>query len=126
MAKTVAEMFAEVKTVVAEAGRDDLVEFVEKRAEMAAKRNSNRKPSKAQIENEGIKTSIVELLEGSEPMRSGEIATAVGISPNKCSALLSQLRKGGVVKREYEKKVAYFSLGEDAEFVGDVAVTLDD
>ena len=116
MAKvTVAEQFAEVKAIVEQAGRDDLVEFIEKRAEMASKRNSNRKPSKAQIENEGIKSDIVALLTDAEPMRSGEIATALGISPNKCSALLSQLRKGGQIKREYEKKVAYFSIGVDAD-----------
>jgi hypothetical protein len=37
------------------------------------------------------------------------------ISGNKVTALLVQLRKAGLVKREYVKKVAYFSLGNENE-----------
>lgn len=117
---TVAEQFAEVQAIVEKAGREDLVAFIEKRAEMAAKRNTNRKPTKAQIENEAIKEKIVDFLGSSDSgVRNGDIATALELSPNKVSALLSQLRKSGVVKREYDKKVAYFSLGVDAEYEGE-------
>lgn len=119
---TVAEMFAQVREiVVASEGEDStLVAFIEKRAEMAAKRNTNRKPTKTQIENEGIKEQILELLSNADSgMRNGDIATALNISPNKVSALLSQLRKSGNVKREYDKKVAYFSIGVDAEYSGE-------
>lgn len=58
------------------------------------------KPTKAQIENEGIKVQIAEYL-GDEPKTAREIADAVGISTNKAAALLKQI--DGVEKIPGEK-----------------------
>ena len=47
-------------------------------------------------------------------LRCGEIANELGISGQKCSALLSQMVKAGeVVKREGEKRVTLFLLPEN-------------
>ena len=59
------------------------------------------KPTKAQIENEGIKAKIAEAL-GPVPMTAKEIADEVGYSTAKVAALLKQIE--GVVKTEGKGK----------------------
>lgn len=59
------------------------------------------KPTKAQIENEGIKAKIVEVM-GAEPMTAREIADEVGYSTAKVAALLKQIES--VVKVEGKGK----------------------
>lgn len=58
------------------------------------------KPTKAQIENEGIKAQIVEYL-GTEPQTAREIAEGVGITTNKAAALLRAM--DGIEKIPGEK-----------------------
>jgi predicted transcriptional regulator len=81
------------------------------------KRNSAKsgKPTKTQRENADVKGKIVECLTHTlQGMRCGDIANEVGISGQKCSALLSQLVKSGeVVKKEGEKRVSLFLLPEN-------------
>ena len=48
------------------------------------------KPTKAQLENEGYKAEIAEVL-GDEPQTAREIAERVGLSTNKVAALLKQI-----------------------------------
>ena len=85
------------------------------------KRNSAKsgKPTKKQTENADVKAKIIEVLTPHNSMRCGDIANELGITGQKCSALLSQLVKAGaVVKTEGEKRVSLFSLPEtdgDAE-----------
>ena len=87
------------------------IEFLEKRAELHAKKNASRKPTKAQEENEVIKEQIVDLLKDGKFYTVGEIQKAVGLESNqKTSALVRQLKEGGVVVRKEEKGKAYFSL----------------
>ena len=78
------------------------------------KRNASkgeRKPSKKQIENEGIKAQIVELLTGHEPMTAGEVATALELSSGqRASALLRQLVEAGSVVKTTEKRKSFFSV----------------
>lgn len=79
------------------------------------KRNSRKsdKPTKKQSENYAFKVAIKEVLADHDPMKCGDIATLVGISGQKCSALLSQMVKDGdVVKSVGEKRVTLFSLSE--------------
>ncbi len=82
-----------------------------------AKRNATKsdKPTKTQRENAEVKARILECLTHTlQGLRCGEIANEVGISGQKCSALLSQLVKSGeVVKREGEKRVTLFLLPEN-------------
>lgn len=113
---TVAEQFKAVEDILTTGGYDDLASFISKRAEMASKRSKSTKPTKQQEANEGIKDEILELLAGGA-MRSGDIAIALGEKPNRITALLTQLRKiDGKVRRDYDKKVAMFSLGVDDEY----------
>lgn len=77
------------------------------------KRNASKsdKPTKTQRENEGVKDAIREFLRTNPDTRCGDIATAVGISGQKASALLIQLVKAGeVIKAEGPKRVTLFRL----------------
>ena len=71
------------------------------------------KPTKKQTENADVKAKIVEYLWTHDHVRCGDLATAVGISGQKCSALLSQLVKAGAVVKTEEKRVALFSLADE-------------
>ena len=109
-----------------------IVDFLKNEIALLDKRNSYKSKSNKRAEaNQPIKDAIVEVLTNSDKgLTVSEIAKAPevqafstedkAISGNKVTALLVQLRKDGIVKREYVKKVAYFSLGkeeveEDAE-----------
>jgi len=76
------------------------------------KRNSAKsdKPTKKQVENGEVKETILSKLSSTEGKRCGDIATEVGISGQKCSALLSQMVKTGEVVKTEEKRVALFTL----------------
>ena len=78
--------------------------------EALAKRNSAKsgKPTKTQRENAEVKERIVALLTD-KGLKCGDIAEAVGISGQKCSALLSQLVEEGKVAKTTEKRVSFFS-----------------
>ena len=104
----------------------DAMEFLDGRIEQTEKKNASgngeRKPTKTQLENEGIKEAIVEFLRSAEkPATIGEIGKAVGIESNqKVSALVTQLltvRKGepnpnGCVVRTEVKGKAYFAIAK--------------
>ena len=66
------------------------------------------KPTKAQVENEGIKAEIEAYIKENPGKRIGEIAVGVGQTPNKVNALVRQLKEAGKVERYEEKGVAYF------------------
>jgi len=80
------------------------------KAQMGKKRTST-KPTKTQVENEGIKANILETLtdEGvTVKTLLGELAG--DYTSQKISALLRQLVAEGKVVKTIEKKVSYFSL----------------
>ena len=104
----------------------DAIEFIEGRIEQVNKKNaggSERKPTKTQLENEGIKEQIVEFLRSAEkPMTNGEIAKGIGSDqPNKICQLVAQMltvRKGvenpdGCIVRTEVKGRAYFALATE-------------
>lgn len=87
---------------------DEVREKLEALKTQLAKRNSGeRKPTKTQRENEGIKGDILEVL-GGEGRQCKDIAEEIGISGQKCSALLSQLIAEGKVEKTVVKRVSYF------------------
>ena len=101
----------------------DAVAFLDERIAITEKKNANggeRKPTKEQIANEGIKAQILSFMaERNEPVTIGEICKAVGIDSNqKISALVSSMltiRKGvvnpdGKVVRSEIKGKAHFAL----------------
>lgn len=114
------EMFAEIVTVVesaevAEETRTEMIDFLNHQIELLANRKSSgeRKPTAKQVENEKIKEDIKGLLMDGR-MTCGELAKALDITSQRCSALLRQLGDDGTkeVVKTMEKKVAYFSLAE--------------
>ena len=69
-------------------------------------RNEKRKatPSKTAVANEPIKADIVKALEGKGPTPASALATAVGITTQKASALARQLVEAGTLEA-FEVKV---------------------
>ena len=91
------------------------VEFIEHELELLAKKNSSdKKPTKAQEENKGIKDAILEGMEENrfytitEIMK--EIEACKELSNQRVSALVRQLKQDGLVIRKEEKGKAYFTL----------------
>ncbi len=101
------EMFSKIATVCS--ADAEIVEFCNHEIALLVKKNSYKstKPTKTQIENEGLKDAILNALD--KPMTATEIGNAVGISVNKASALLSQLKEDNSIVREVIKRKAYFS-----------------
>ena len=101
------EMFSKIATVCS--ADAEIVEFCNNEIALLVKKNSYKstKPTKTQIENEGLKDAILNALD--KPMTATEIGSAVGISVNKASALLSQLKEDNSIVREVIKRKAYFS-----------------
>lgn len=82
------------------------------KAQMAKKRTSS-KPTKTQVENEGIKEKILAVLaECDEAVTVKEILPLMDddYTSQKISALLRQLVTSGKVVKTVEKKVSRFSL----------------
>lgn len=94
---------------VAIKGNADYVAYLENELALVIKKNTYKssKPTKTQIENEALKDEILKVLD--KPMTATEIGSLVGISVNKASALLSQLKDDNSVVREVIKRKAYFS-----------------
>lgn len=96
---------------------NDVVEFLNHEAEMATKRNSSKGMTKTQKENKPIKAAIVRILGDADTgMTVKELIATDDLSaytPQKISSLLTILRKEKKVRRDYTKKVAYFSLGSE-------------
>ena len=100
-------IIAKAKGVLSE----DEIKFLEERAEMHSKKNANRKPTKAQAENEEIKAKILATMEKGVKYTVTDIQKAVGLESNqKASALVRQLKESDLVVRTEEKGKAYFSL----------------
>ena len=93
-----------------------LVEFIEHELELLAKKNSaEKKPTAVQIENEGVKSVIVETLEKNGKMMTisemQKVNAKLGeMSNQRISALVRQLINDGKVERIEEKRKAYFKL----------------
>ena len=104
----------------------EAVAFLDSRIEQTEKKNASgngeRKPTKEQIANEGIKEQIVAFLRTqTAPVPMGEIMKAVGIESNqKVTALVSSMltvRKGevnpnGCIVRSEVKGKAHFAIAE--------------
>ena len=106
------ENFAELRTLALAGARSDLVAFIDHEVELLDKKNkAPKKATRTQIENEGLKDRILDLLSASpEPLTATNIGLALGVSVNKASALLSQLKEDNSVTREVIKRKAYFSV----------------
>ena len=113
--KTQKDFYNEIIEVLNEVGRDDLVEFCEDRIEKLSRKSGSKKPTKTQVENEGIKDTILEVLNEIAPATATMVATdpRVNVSNQKVTALLTQLIKEGKVEKTVDKGKSLFSVTED-------------
>lgn len=87
---------------------EDFNFLVERALKSVRKSNGVRKPTKRQVENEGLKADIVNAL--GEGLTATDAGTAVGISVQKASALLKQLVDAGEVVKVKDGKATIFKV----------------
>ena len=107
------DYFKELKELVID--RQDLVDFIDHEIELLSKKSSKSAPTKTQVENENIKSVIVDTLTALDrPVIITELQNAnaelATYSNQKISALLTQLVNANIVTRTIDKKKAYFSI----------------
>ena len=110
--------FEQIKSLISD--NEELVAFIDHEIELLDKKNSRSgKPTKTQVENETIKNTIFNTLQiAGKPMTVTQLLATEelnGLSNQKVSALLTQLRDANKVVRTVEKKVAYYSINEEVE-----------
>ena len=104
-----------------ELGDAEMIAFFEKRLEQANKKSAGeRKLTPHQLENERIKTALVEEMTEGVVYSIAEMLSTFkcfpdGMTPNRLSALLTQLRGENFIKRTEVKGKAYFELGSENE-----------
>ena len=107
---TICEQYESIIAKVGGVLSESEIAFLKERAELHAKKNATRKPTKAQSENEGIKASILEFMESGKAYTVTDIQKGVGLESNqKASALVRQLKESELVVRTEEKGKAYFT-----------------
>ena len=104
-----------LEIAIASLGEGEVTEKLEALKASIQKRNaSDRKPTKTQVANEGLKADILAFLADGEKHTVTEIMTGVstleGASNQKVATLVTSLVKSGLVVREEIKRKAYFSI----------------
>ena len=111
------EMFTMIKAQVKD--NAEMVAFIDHEIELLDKKASNKKATKTQEANVGIKSTILTVLEGAKPMTVTEMQGASAelgeLSNQKVSALVRQLVETGKVVKTIDKKVSRFSLADNGE-----------
>ena len=88
-----------------------VVDYATHEIELLDKKASSKTMTKTQIENENIKAQIVEILKGAEnKMSVKEIQELINVSNQKATALVTQLVKAEIVKKDTTGKVATYSI----------------
>lgn len=109
----------EMFTMIMEAVKDnaDMVAFLAHEVELLDKKASNKKATKVQEANVGIKDTILEVLSNGARMTITEMQGASdelgALSNQKVSALVRQLVEVGKVVKVVDKKVSRFTLSTD-------------
>ena len=109
---TIVEKFAQVKAILEKNGETEMAEFIQERIDN--KKAENKKPTKAQKENEVLKEKVLEVLRGAEvgmtatEVLNKDVETFVNVQ--KVTALLKALVDGGKVVKTVDKKKAYFTV----------------
>lgn len=93
--------------------RETLTKLLDSINKRNARKTTSDKPTKKQVENEGVKENIRNAMRGEEPQTCKAIADKLGLTPQKVNALLKQMIMAGeVVRSEGKKKVALFALAD--------------
>ena len=111
------KMFTMIKAQVKD--NAEMVAFIDHEIELLDKKASNKKATKTQEANVGIKSTILAVLEGGKSMTVTEMQGASAelgeLSNQKVSALVRQLVEAGEVVKTIDKKVSRFSLADNGE-----------
>lgn len=113
------EMFTKIRTAVVNDA--EMVAFIDHEIELLNRKSATpKKPTKTQVENDGFKGEILATLaEMDAPVTIKELCSScealAGLSNQRVTHMLTDLRKDGKVARTYVKKVAYFALGSEEE-----------
>lgn len=111
------EMFTMIKAQVKD--NAEMVAFIDHEIELLDKKASNKKATKTQEANVGIKSTILAVLEGGKSMTVTEMQGASAelgeLSNQKVSALVRQLVESGEVVKTIDKKISRFSLADNGE-----------
>ena len=107
---TIVEMYGAIVEKAKGVLSAEEIKFLEERAEMVAKKNATRKPTKEQADNETIKENILNFMESGVSYTVTDIMKGVGLESNqKTSALVRQLKDSELVIRTESKGKAYFT-----------------
>lgn len=117
---TIIDNFNDILNVLEENGllTDERKAFLEKRIEVTAKKNASgsngeKKLTKDQVANEGIKTAILNDMVVGKAYTISEMLKALpccsDLSQNKVNALVKQLKDSGLVIRTENKGKAHFT-----------------
>ena len=118
---TIKAGFEKALAMYRELGDAEMVAFFEKRLEQNAKRSTTeRKLTPHQLENQRIKDALVREMADGVVYSIGEMLASFecfpdGMTANRLSALLTQLRGENLIKRTEVKGKAYFELGSEDE-----------
>ena len=111
------EMFTRIKAQVKD--NAEMVAFIDHEIELLDKKASNKKATKTQEANIGIKSTILAVLGSGKSMTVTEMQGASAelgeLSNQKVSALVRQLVEAGKVVKTIDKKVSRFSLADNGE-----------
>lgn len=107
------EMFVAIREQVS--ANAEMVNFIDHEIELLEKKAATRssKPTKAQIEKNEQRDSIVEFLAENPQATCAQVADALGVTLHSATGLLTTLRKAGKVMREYAGKTPVYSLGTE-------------
>ena len=97
--------------------------FLRHEIELIEAKKANKKPTKAQEENEKLKTEILEVI-GNKSITVSEVWKSnrdwtMQYSNQKFSALMNAMVEEGRLKKITDKRVSYFSVNLDYEEVED-------
>ena len=114
---TVKSQFESIKEILLDGGHMDLAEFVDGRIALLDKHaKAERKPTAKQVENEGFKSDILAWMEPEMAYTAGDVLkgvpsiVAAGMSINRVSALMTQLKEAGAVTVTVEKRKNFYTL----------------
>ena len=107
------ETFVAINTILNSIDNHEFDEFLAHEVELLSrKRSKSSAPTKRQIENEGIKARIAEVL-----TNEGKTVTTIlaelgdeGLTNQRVSALLRQMKDSGTVTKEMVKGKALFTI----------------
>lgn len=113
------EMFSAIRNLVLD--NEEMVAFIDHEVELLNRKSATpSKPTKTQLENDEFKADILVALSAVDaPVTIKglcEVCPSIaGLTNQRITHMLTDLRKDGKVTRSYVKKVAYFSLGTEEE-----------